>query len=72
MKARELKQWMQENRVTTVDIASFLKIHPITITRFIDGSSIPRRSTLDGYERFITWFSNQKQLDLGGRKAAGA
>jgi transcriptional regulator with XRE-family HTH domain len=60
MKARELKKWMQENDVTAVDIASFLKINPTTIERYLAGKTNPRRSTLNGYARFIEWFLSQQ------------
>jgi hypothetical protein len=62
---------MLENDVTAVDIASFLKMNPATITRYLDGLTIPRRSTVDGLNRFIAWFSNQKQATAGGIKATG-
>jgi hypothetical protein len=69
MKAFELKKWMRENEVTELDIAAFLKIHPMTITRYLNGENLPRRSTLDGYKRFIAWFENKTKQP--GVKATG-
>lgn len=67
MKAVELKKWMEKNDVTEVDIASALKIHPITIYRFLKGKSV-NRSTLAGFERFISSFSEKQP---GGLKTTG-
>lgn len=62
MKIADLQKWMRENDVTEIDIAAFLKKHPVAIKRNLKGETLPQRSTVDGYRRFIEWFSaNKKQ-----------
>ncbi len=70
MKAAELEKFMKENDVSAVDIASALKMHPVTIERFLKGESA-RRSTKAAFERFMSSFS-KKQQHSGGVKSPGS
>lgn len=52
MSAADFEKWMKKTGKTAVDIASALKIHPITVTRFLDGKRV-QRSTLANFERLV-------------------
>lgn len=40
MRPKDLEDWMQRNEKTAIDIASMLKIHPVTVQRFLTGKRI--------------------------------
>ena len=67
MKPAELNRWMKENDVTAVDIASALKISPVTIFRFLKGKSV-HRSTLAGFQRLVASHSKNIQATTGAIK----
>lgn len=69
MKAADLLRWMKENDVRDVDIASALKMHPVTIQRFLKGESA-RRSTVAAFERFVASYSESKVKHGSGAKKA--
>lgn len=53
MTSKRLKTWMDRNKLTEVDVASALSIHPITVIRFLGDDSKARKSTLSMFERII-------------------
>lgn len=40
MSASDLKRWMKENGKNEIDIASVLKVNPITVKRFLSGKRV--------------------------------
>lgn len=53
MNRSDFKKWMKENDLNEVDVASALKMHPITITRYLEGRKV-QRSTEHSLERLMT------------------
>lgn len=52
MKPEVLRKWMDENGKNEVDIASAVKVHPITVSRFLKGVPV-RRIILDALTRLV-------------------
>lgn len=59
MSRTDFKTWMDRNGLNEIDVASLLKIHPNTVTRFLKGDPKMRRSTLAMFERLMTDVSAQ-------------
>lgn len=52
MSRKDFKKWLERNGLNEVDVASMLKIHPITVTRFLNGDKV-RRSTQHMFESLV-------------------
>jgi hypothetical protein len=65
MSATELRSWMKKHDVTEVDIAAALKIHPVTVQRYLKGKSV-HRSTKAALERYVA----EQNIALTNRKVA--
>lgn len=51
---QSLKDIMQRENLTAINVGSACDVDPLTVERFLDGIGTPRRLTLRAFQEFVT------------------